>query len=170
MDKEEVSSYEGKVFENWLREGLENENEASLLGVGEDMSIVAHALGSQAVYAGVVEGGGGDGGGDSGQSDSDDYSDDGSDSDYDDIDADLAQDNFADIPHHHSIRKATTLFGILGRENFLINMRTGWPIFNGAGFGGVDDDDDFSQLDTNKILFADHLPYEDNKCLMRKNY
>jgi len=50
-------------------------------------------------------------------------------------------------------------------------MRTGWPIFNGAGFG-VDDDDDFSQLDMNKILFADLLPNEesDNKCLMRKHY
>jgi hypothetical protein len=70
MDKEEVSSYEREVYENWLREGFENENEASLLGVGEDTSIVAHALGSQAVYEGVVGGGGG-GGGDSGQSDSD---------------------------------------------------------------------------------------------------
>jgi hypothetical protein len=104
--------------------------------------------------------------------DDDDYDDD--DDDDDDDDADLAQENFADIPHNHSIPKAvgTTLYGI--DEEILINMRTGWPIFNGAGFGGGvdDDDDDFSQLDMNKILFAGHLPNEesDNKCRMRKNY
>jgi len=115
MDKEEVSSYEREVYENWLREGFENENEESLLGVGEDMSIVAHSLGSQAVYAGVVGSGGG-------QSESDDDSDGDGDGDNDDIDADLAQENFADIPHHHSIPKAVTapLYGTLKRKKILI--------------------------------------------------